>query len=177
MRRNDREVTDFEEANHSSHLPKHNMENIKSPDITCAEISDMEEILKLQRDAYQSEAKIHNDFTIQPLTQTLEELLDEYDKCRILKAMQDDKIIGSVRAHEKDGTVYIGKLMVHPDYQGKGLGKRLLSAIETSFPDKRYELYTSCKSDRNLYLYKTAGYKDFREEIDHAGIRFVYLEK
>ncbi len=147
-----RETIDFlrEEANRSLNLAKRKMKNIPTPIISQADLSDMEEILKLQYDAYQSEARIHNDFTIQPLTQTLEESLKEYHKCRILKAVRKDKIIGSVRAYEKNNTVYIGKLMVHPDYQGKGLGKRLLAAIEASFPDKRYELYTSCPESAYL---------------------------
>jgi hypothetical protein len=38
----------------------------------------MEEILRLQYAAYRSEARIHNDFTIQPLIQTLEETIAEY---------------------------------------------------------------------------------------------------
>ena len=150
------------------------LQNLK---ITRAEVSDMEEILKLQYAAYQSEALIHNDFTIQPLRQTLDETLAEYENDIVLKAMQDDKIIGSVRAYAKGNTAYIGKLMVHPDYQGKGLGKHLLAAIEREFPHKRYELFTSCKSDRNLHIYEAAGYTRFREETDDAGIAFVYLEK
>ena len=147
------------------------------PKITRAEVSDMEEILKLQYAAYQSEALIHNDFTIQPLTQTLNETIAEYNKGIVLKAVQDNKIIGSVRAYAEGNTAYIGKLMVHPDHQGKGLGKRLLAAIEREFPHKRYELFTSCKSDRNLHLYEATGYMRFREETDDAGIAFVYLEK
>ena len=147
------------------------------PKIVRAEISDMEEILKLQYDAYQSEALIHGDFTIQPLTQTLDETIVEYNKDVVLKAVQDGKIIGSVRAYSEGNTTYIGKLMVRPDHQGKGLGKRLLAAIEREFPRKRYELFTSCKSDRNLHLYETTGYTRFREETNDAGIAFVYLEK
>jgi len=151
--------------------------DLQTPHIALAEVSDMEEILRLQYAAYQSEALIHGDFTIQPLMQTLDEIIEEYSKCVFLKATLYDKIIGSVRAHEKNGTVYIGKLMVHPDHQGKGLGRHLLTAIEREFPNKRYELFTSCKSDRNLHLYETAGYVRFREEINNAGIAFAYLEK
>ena len=151
--------------------------NLQTPRIAPAEASDIEEILKLQYTAYQSEALIHNDFTIQPLVQTLDETIEEYSQCVFLKTALDGEIIGSVRAREKNGTVYIGKLMVHPNHQGKGLGKRLLTAIEQKFPNRRYELFTSCKSGRNLHLYETAGYVRFREEIDSAGIAFAYLEK
>lgn len=45
-----------------------------------AKKEDMDYILKLQYLAYQSEAKILNDFSIQPLTQTFDEVLEEYDK-------------------------------------------------------------------------------------------------
>jgi len=145
--------------------------------ITKAQLNDLKEILQIQYASYQSEALLHNDFTIQPLTQTLDQVIEEYHKGVILKAEQDDKIIGSVRAYAKEKTVYIGKLMVLPEYQGKGAGKRLLSAIENEFPNMRFELYTAFKSDRNLHLYKTSGYKRFKEETDDAGIRFVYFEK
>jgi GNAT superfamily N-acetyltransferase len=123
--------------------------------ITHAEISDMEEILNLQYSAYQSEALIHGDFTIQPLVQTLGESIAEYHESIVLKAVRNSKIIGSVRAYAKGDTAYIGKLMVYPAYQGGGLGKHLLTAIEQEFPHKRYELFTSGKSDRNLHLYET----------------------
>jgi len=145
--------------------------------IRKARLEDMEAVLQLQYIAYQSEAAINNDFTIQPLMQTLDELIAEYNKGVILKAVRDGEIIGSVRAYADGDTVYIGKLIVHPNHQGKGLGKRLLAVIERNLSRKRYELFTSYKSDKNLHLYETAGYKRFREETNDAGIKFVYLEK
>jgi len=146
-------------------------------EIEKAKLEDMEAILKLQYASYQSEALLHNDFTIQPLTQTLEESIEEYHKKIVLKAVQAGEIIGSVRAHTEGGTAYISKLMVHPDHQSKGLGKRLLSAIEKEFPGKRFELYTAAKSKRNLHLYESSGYIRLREFVDDSGIRFVFLEK
>ncbi|MCL2049381.1 MAG: GNAT family N-acetyltransferase [Defluviitaleaceae bacterium] len=139
--------------------------------------ADAPEILRLQYAAYQSEAEIHNDFTIQPLTQTLDEVLMEYQKGVVLKAERDGKIIGSVRAYADGDTVYVGKLIVHPSEQGKGLGKRLLAEIESEILRKRFELFTSGKSERNLHLYEQAGYTRFREETDLSGIKFVYMEK
>jgi len=142
-----------------------------------SEETDAEEILRLQYAAYQSEAELLNDFTIQPLTQTLEEVLAEYRKGIVLKAVQDGKIIGSVRAYAEGDTVYIGKLIVHPDHQGKGLGKRLLATVESKLYKKRFELFTSAKSERNLHLYEKAGYGRIREETTPSGITLVYMEK
>lgn len=145
--------------------------------ISKAHLEDLETILKLQYAAYQSEAELHNDFTIQPLTQTLDQVIEEFHKGVILKAEQDNIIIGSVRACKKENTVYIGKLMVHPEHQGNGLGKRLLAAIENEFSGCKFELYTACKSDRNLHLYETSGYGRFKEETDETGIRFAFFKK
>ena len=88
-------------------------------EILKATASDAEEILRLQYAAYQSEAAIYNNYSIQPLTQTLGQAIAEFKESTVLKAVSDGKIIGSVRAVEKDGSVYIGKLMVFPDYQNK----------------------------------------------------------
>ena len=145
--------------------------------INKAITEDLESILQLQYIAYESEAQIYNDFSIQPLTQTLDEKIEEHNKGIILKAVVDNEIIGSVRGYENGKTVYIGKLMVHPDHQGKGLGKQLLSAIERTFPHKRFELFTGSMSERNLHLYESLGYVRFKEEPYETGVLDVYLEK
>jgi len=145
--------------------------------ITRSEDADAAEVLQLQYAAYQSEAALYNDYTIQPLTQTLDELLTEYQTGIVLKAVSGGKTVGSVRAYAEGDTVYIGKLIVHPDHQGKGLGKRLLATIESKLSKKRFELFTGEKSERNLRLYEKAGYKRFKEETVESGITFIYLEK
>ena len=77
---------------------------------------DLPQILDLQYLAYQSEAEYLNNYNIPPLKQTLDELEEEFENKIILKAISDEnKIIGSVRGNLQDNTVYIGKLMVHPD--------------------------------------------------------------
>jgi predicted N-acetyltransferase YhbS len=116
--------------------------------IEKAREADVPEILLLQREAYQSEAEIYNDYSIQPLTQTLEQAKQEFQNNMVLKAVLDGKIIGSVRAYEKDNTAYIGKLIVSPAHQNKGIGKQLLQAIENEFQGKRFELFTGSKSEK-----------------------------
>ena len=143
---------------------------------------DLSEILNLQILAYQSEAKLLNDFSIQPLTQTLIELQNEFNKNKtgiILKLINEknNQIIGSVRAHEENNRVYVGKLFVHTDYQNKGYGAKLLNAIETCFKNKAFELFTSSKSEKNLHLYKKNGYKEFKREKGGNNYEFVFLEK
>lgn len=145
--------------------------------IKKAQKEDLEKILELQYLAYQSEAELFGNMGIPPLKQTIEEVYDEFQKGTILKAVDDGTIIGSVRAYQENGTVYIGKLMVHPEMQKKGIGTKLLLEIENEYPNQRYELFTSTKSISNIRLYERLGYKIFKEEAVSQDLQFVYLQK
>jgi len=150
---------------------------VESDRIQIAGEENLNEILSLQKLAYQSEAELNNDFDIPPLTQTLEEIRAEFGQALFLKAMEGERIIGSVRAHEKDGTCHVGRLIVHPNFQNRGIGSRLLKAIEAKFNCKRFELFTSERSERNLYLYKKFGYREFKRMALNEKTTLVFLEK
>ena len=142
-----------------------------------AGLEDLQEILQLQYLSYQSEAALFGSRDIPPLKQTLDEVIAEYNNGIVLKMTDDDVIVGSVRAKEQNGTVYIGKLMVHPDYRRNGYGTKLLTEIEKYFPDKRYELFTSTRSTDNIRLYRNLGYKMFDRKAVTDELQFVYMEK
>ena len=146
--------------------------------IGAARVDEAEQILKLQRLSYRTEAALYDDWTLPPLTQTLRELLEQYDDHTILAARLGDEVVGSVRARLKDGTCYVGRLVVHPRLQRRGLGTRLMREIEASFPDaRRYELFTGHLSEGSLRLYRRLGYEEFREEVISSALRLVYLQK
>ena len=145
-------------------------------DISCASYDELKDILELQRLSYQSEAAMFKD-PIPPLKQTLEEVQEEHRTGIILKAVEGGRLLGSVRAHLKGGTVSIGKLFVHPDWRGRGIGTALLKAAEERFPQQRFELFTSTKSLRNLELYERNGYRVFRRQSVSDELEFVFLEK
>lgn len=140
--------------------------------------SDLQDILELQYLAYQSEAELCNCFDIHPLAQTMQGIRSEFERGVILKATNEEgRIIASVRGYFNSGTLYIGKLIVHPGFQGKGIGTLMLENMELLFSGKRYELFTSSKSERNIKLYERRGYAKFAEEELLNGLRMIYLEK
>ena len=146
--------------------------------IVQASSDDAGEILALQKIAYQSEAKLNDDWTLPPLTETLPEIISEFETKFFLKAVCADKIIGSVRATLDSGTCQVGRLIVHPDYQGKGIGTLLMGRIETAFSRaERFELFTGTKSIHNIRLYLRLGYREYREEDLSPKVRLVFMEK
>ena len=146
--------------------------------ITHAEKADLSDILALQYLAYQSEAIVCNNPNIPPLAQTIEEIQVEFEKGVFLKAIyENENIIASVRAFSENGTLFIGKLIVQPDFQGRGIGTKLLDEIERIYPHNRYELFTSTKSERNIKLYERLGYVKYKEQDLSNDLKLIYLSK
>ena len=145
--------------------------------ILPAEFDDLDEILALQKLAYQSEAQLNNDFSIPPLTQTQDEIRAEFGQAIFLKAVQNGKIIGSVRGRLVGDTCHIGRVIVHPEHQNRGIGSRLLHEIERRVNARRFELFTSQRSERNLYLYRKFGYRDFKQIPLNERVTLIFLEK
>ena len=148
--------------------------------IMRAETDDLPAILALQKLCYQSEAQLVNDFSIPPLKQTLEGITEDFHTGIILKAVNQEKpdeIIGSVRGRLCGNTLYIGRLIVHPACQNQGIGTKLLLEMEALYPDARYELFTSDRSSKNLFLYTKNGYKEFKREALNEVVNLVFLEK
>lgn len=146
-------------------------------DILKADICDLPDILSLQKLAYQSEARLVGDFSIPPLTQTLEEIGNDYKTGIILKAVEGNNLTGSVRCRKAGNTVHIGRLIVHPDFQNRGIGTNLLLSIKSFFPSMRYELFTSNLSTKNLTIYQKNGYIQFKREKFSDKFDFIYLYK
>ncbi|MDI2126694.1 GNAT family N-acetyltransferase [Yinghuangia seranimata] len=146
--------------------------------IGAADVSDAEQILKLQYLCYQGEAALYNDYGLAPLTQSLESLTAEFATHVVLVARLGDEVVGSVRGVVEDGVARIGRLVVHPRLQGHGLGTRLLHAVEAKLPGATsYELFTGHRSEDNLRLYARLGYAESRVERIGPRLSLVYLTK
>ncbi len=147
--------------------------------IERATLEDAAAILALQKHAYQSEAEIYNDFSIQPLLQTLEELVAEFQSHDIFKvAPEKDNLVGSVRSRIMGATCCIGKLIVHPAHQNRGIGQALMAYVERhNCTAERFELFTGSRSARNLYLYEKIGYREYKREKVNERLTIIFLEK
>ncbi|MFF2652379.1 GNAT family N-acetyltransferase [Streptomyces sp. NPDC058045] len=150
--------------------------------ISAATEDDAEQILKLQYLCYQSEAELYGDYTLEPLTQSLDALRDELASHTTLVARLGPEVVASVRGVvAPDGTAHIAKLIVHPRMRRHGLGGRLLTAIEGKLRSegsaRRFQLFTGHRSDHNLRLYRKHGYAQIGTERVHDKLSMVTLSK
>jgi predicted N-acetyltransferase YhbS len=147
--------------------------------ISIAEENDISIILDLQKECYQTEAELHNEYNIPPLTQTLDSIIKEFKgETVFLKAVVDGLLIGSVRGYIDGHTAYLGRLMVKDTFQNKKMGQGLMKEIETHLNTcSRYELFTGFKSVKNINLYQKLGYSECKRERIHDNLELVYLEK
>ena len=112
----------------------------------------------------------------EPMTVDYGDMISEYP-VHIL--MVNDRPAGVlVLKHEADQTL-IWSVAVHPEYQGRGLGLRLLRLAEQEARTRGYRkirLYTNALFTENIALYKWFGYEETIHE-PFRGSTLVHMTK
>lgn len=131
---------------------------MRTLDIVPARAADAAEILVLQRCCWVSEAIANESLDIPPLHETLDDVRGWIGDAWVVR--DAGRLIGAVRTSLNDRVWSIGRLMVAPDRQGEGLGRRLLQHGEDCAPGAAqvFELFTGAGSTNNIALYQRAGY-------------------
>lgn len=148
--------------------------------IAPANTEDLEQILLVQKEAFQKEAERYLEFKIQPLCETKDEIRKDMEIKTILKAEINHQVVGSIRAkqNEHDFSCELSRLSVLPQYQGKGIATQLLLEIEKYFPNAvKFVLATGVKSDDNIQLYKKIGYQFSHYDTFNDGVDAIYMAK
>ena len=146
--------------------------------ISAATPDDLPAILATQKAAFQSEAAQYGDCAVPPLRQTLGELESELIFKTFLKAVEDSRVVGSIRAQMQSDGCHIEKLSVHPDFQRRGIGQQLLQDMETYFPQAtEFHLFTGHLSAGNIRLYQRVGYRVCREEKISDNLTLIHMIK
>jgi GNAT superfamily N-acetyltransferase len=146
--------------------------------IVPAVLADAQSLLALQTIAFEPEAIAGQERAIPPLQESVAAIRDHIRTATVLKAVDGERLLGAIRGIVTGDTCLIRVLAVAPEAQGRGLGARLLRAIEDAHPQvARFELTTNMVMPRNVRFYLRHGYQ-LVEEIQHSPkIRLAFLRK
>lgn len=123
---------------------------------------DVSELVVLQRCCWVPEAIINDNLNIPALHENETDVLDWATTWSTLCLRRGGRLVGAVRARATpEGAWDIGRLMIAPDLEGRGLGRWLLARAEDLAPESvtRFILFTGEKSTRNIRIYQRAGYE------------------
>ncbi len=141
---------------------------------------DAGEVLTLQRAAYVAEAQLYGDPFLPPLVESLDQIRKVLDSdAVVLKAMDGHRMTGAVRGQFSEQTCLVGRLVVAPDQQGRGIATELMRAIEREVEGRAASLvlFTGHLSEDNLRLYRRLGYSETHRERIAPYLTLVHMRK
>jgi tRNA (guanine37-N1)-methyltransferase len=130
-------------------------------EIRPATRADAGELFTLTRACWLQELWANPGVVIPALEESFDDALRGLDDWTTLVAMAGGRMVGSARGRAEGEVWDVGRVMVAPDLQGRGLGRRLLRLIEEAAPATvtTYSLFTGAGSVDNIRMYKKAGYR------------------
>ena len=138
------------------------------------------ELLTLRRAAFVTEAQVMDDPHIPPLTQTLDELRADLVAPGVitLGAWSAHRLVASIRVLVEGTRATLGRFVVAPDLQGRGVGTGMLTEIVPYLPDGISEvwIFTARDSVHNIAMYQRNGYT-YQHDQTAGDLTYAYLRK
>jgi tRNA (guanine37-N1)-methyltransferase len=133
-------------------------------DVRPAVPADAGEIYTLQRACWLQELQANPGVEIPALRESLDDVRRGLGEWTVMVAREpaSGRLVGAVRGRlDEHGEWDIGRIMVAPDLQGRGLGRGLLELVEGLAPQtaSTYVLFTGAGSSDNLRMYRKAGFR------------------
>ncbi len=158
--------------------------------IRHARVPDAGELFTLQRAAFLAEGQRYSDAHLPPLRDTLDDVvavLKDPGVTVLVAVLSADcelghrgRLVGSARIATAGSTGRVGRIIVAPDLQARGLGSALLAAVHTQAQAAGLhdlELFTGKASSESLALYRRHGYVDSRAASDDRGVSLQVLRR
>ena len=133
--------------------------------------SEAEELIEIQKAAFFPLYEKYRD-PGNPYLRGVEDILMRLNEnYRHFTILVGGKTVGAIfyRVHGKwfpetlleDGEYYLGRLYIHPDYQGKGIAPKAIELAEQKFPNaKRFYVDFPIDMEKNRRCYEKARYRD-----------------
>jgi ribosomal protein S18 acetylase RimI-like enzyme len=82
----------------------------------------------------------------------------------VVSAWKDEELVGLARVLSDDVSIfYLQDILVRPEYQGMGIGRKLLGNCLERFDHVRAKVLMTDNEERQLKFYKSMGFENTRE--------------
>ncbi len=83
----------------------------------------------------------------------------------VFTAWDDEKLVGLVRVlDDQEMLAYVHYVLVHPDYQGKGIASELINKVKEEYKDFLY-IEVVPEESKNATFYKKHGFKIMEDGV------------
>ncbi len=144
-------------------------------EVTPAVLADAGELLTLQRACWMQEAAANDSVAgIPALQESLADVQEWVGTWTSYVVRVGGRLVGAARGRLVDDVWDIGRIMVAPDLQGRGLGRVLLEHIQAVAPPAAtsYVLFTGHRSEANQRMYEKAGFR-LRRDLEAPPLAVV----
>jgi GNAT superfamily N-acetyltransferase len=94
----------------------------------------------------------------------------------VVSAWSGAALIGLARGLSDDSSIfYLQDVLVHPDFQGKGIGRQLVNRCLERFKHVRSKVLLTDDAERQLRFYESLGFRDIEHLSElrlHALVQF-----
>ena len=145
--------------------------------ITNVDNNDLECIFSIQESVFKEEPLLTGLDYFKQVT-SLDDLKACFEKYDFLKAVDDDgSITGFICAKENNNTVSIIAVMVKKERRNKGIGRKLVFAVEHLYSGIHCEIQTPETMPKNTAFYESMGYSICKKENYTIGEQIITFEK
>ncbi|PYF08416.1 GNAT family N-acetyltransferase [Ureibacillus chungkukjangi] len=109
------------------------------------------------------------------------EMASRFKSSLNLVAEENGVVMGYAFLYVKsDNKLFVESLYIHPNYQGRGIGKKLLQSAISNFPNATTVALTVYEGNPNISFYEKEGFKRIKENqggfFGHP-VSFILMEK